>query len=120
MFAGGAVFLYFHDPRVPGITPICIFRRLSGFHCPGCGITRSVYCIMHGWFYEAFDYNPLVMILSPFVLYEFVIELFRRAKMKTPPTLFNRRGVAMVLLIILIAYWILRNLPYPPFNFLAP
>lgn len=36
----------------------CWFKRLTGLGCPGCGLTRSVICLVHGNFLGAWDFNP--------------------------------------------------------------
>ena len=40
-----------------GVT-ICWFKWLSGFPCPGCGLTRSVTCLSHLQFAKALAYHP--------------------------------------------------------------
>ena len=37
---------------------LCWFKRLTGTGCPGCGLTRSVICLVHGDFYKAWQFNP--------------------------------------------------------------
>lgn len=36
----------------------CWFKRLTGMDCPGCGLTRSVVCLVHGNFLDAWHFNP--------------------------------------------------------------
>ena len=36
----------------------CWFKRLTGMECPGCGLTRSVICLVHGNYLEAWHFNP--------------------------------------------------------------
>jgi hypothetical protein len=37
---------------------LCVFQRLTGLECPGCGLTRSVACITHLEPAAAFRYHP--------------------------------------------------------------
>lgn len=46
----------------------CIFHKLTGLLCPGCGITRCLFSLIEGKFYQAFCYNQLVFILWPFII----------------------------------------------------
>ena len=41
----------------------CIFKKITGFYCPGCGITRMFRSLLELNIYQAFRYNPLVFIL---------------------------------------------------------
>ena len=34
----------------------CIFHELTGFYCPGCGLTRAIASIVKLDFYQAFRY----------------------------------------------------------------
>jgi len=45
--------------------PICAFRYLTGLPCPGCGLTRSFSCILHGDFARGYDYHPFGFVLLP-------------------------------------------------------
>ncbi|MDR3710893.1 MAG: DUF2752 domain-containing protein [Capsulimonadaceae bacterium] len=47
------------DGRVAGIPNLCVFHAVTGLPCPGCGMTRSLICLMHGRFHESFLYHPL-------------------------------------------------------------
>lgn len=50
---------------------LCIFKNLFHIPCPGCGLTRAFYSILHGDFCSAFYYNALSIPLSFFVLISF-------------------------------------------------
>ena len=64
VFAAGALYLYFHDPYQYPLP--CIIKPLTGLYCPGCGAGRACFSILHGKFFDAFCYNPLLVILLPF------------------------------------------------------
>lgn len=47
-------------PGVLRILPdICWFHRTTGLPCPGCGMTRSVACLLQGDLHEALRLHPL-------------------------------------------------------------
>ena len=103
----GISILHYYNIGIP-----CIFYKLTNLHCSGCGITRAIISLLKLDFYQAFRYNSLVIILLPFLLiYNIYIWIFN-GKKKLP------QCVWVVLLIIVILYGILRNIPL--FNFLAP
>lgn len=95
-----------------GFTIKCPFHAITGLYCPGCGVTRMLFSIMTLNFYQAFRFNPLLFILL--ILYiAFIIErLIRKKDLKVPDR------IALVLLVILIVFGILRNIP--ALSFLEP
>lgn len=99
-----------------GISIPCFFYKLTGFYCPGCGITRMFLSMLCLDFYQAFRFNPFLFILLPFFL---ILGIFQYERW-----LFNQKYVVIPnfvwnsLLIITILYGILRNLDI--FSFLAP
>ena len=50
----------------------CIFKKIIGIRCPGCGLTRSFRAIINLDFYNAFNYNilgiPLFIICIVFFI----------------------------------------------------
>lgn len=44
---------------IPSLSP-CIFQRLTGFYCPGCGGTRALLALFHGRLLRSLVYHPFV------------------------------------------------------------
>jgi hypothetical protein len=48
-----------------GNESLCLLKNTLGIECPGCGMTRAVYCLLHGRIEESLSYNigivPLVL-----------------------------------------------------------
>jgi hypothetical protein len=45
--------------------PSCLFTLLSGYSCPGCGLTRACMRIIHFRFEEAYAFNKLSIFIFP-------------------------------------------------------
>lgn len=102
---------YFLNSRY-GFSIPCPFHLITGFYCPGCGVTRMIFSILKLDFYQAFRYNPLLFILS--ILY--IIFIVERVIRKKDYKVSNK--AAIVILVILILYAVARNIP--AFSCLAP
>ena len=102
-----------------GNMPDCAFYRLTGFYCPGCGSGRAVSALLHGHLLEAFRWNPLLFLLGipagAVFLHEYLRYVFPRLPFR--PAVIPQ-PVAVGCLLLIAAYWILRNIPF--FSFLAP
>lgn len=88
----------------------CVFKKITGYFCPGCGITRMLFSILKLDFYQAFRFNPLVFVLLISYLLFLLIKRFKSIKLSNQTTL--------VLLIITVLFGILRNVEI--FKFLQP
>ncbi len=94
----------------------CLFYEMTGLFCPGCGITRMFKALLNLEFYQAFRYNPLVFCY--FFGYLLYLSLFYFLKKMKNYTLKINPKLTTLLLIITIAFGILRNIPI--FSFLQP
>lgn len=94
----------------------CIFHKITGFYCPGCGISRMFISFAKLDFYQAFRYNPLVFILLILFFIYMIIEIIHFKKKRYYFKI--NKWLYVVLLVIVISFGILRNIPY--FSFLAP
>lgn len=107
--------LYYLLNLYTGFAIFCPFHKFTGLYCPGCGVTRMLFSLIKLDFYQAFRYNPLVFILLIigiiYLLIKFILKKFNII-IKVP------NYVWYILIIIVIIYGILRNIPY--FNYLIP
>ena len=69
--AVAGVYLFIFEPGKSGFFPVCPFRALTGFACPGCGSTRGMHALVHGDVVAAFKFNPLFVVSLPFLFYAF-------------------------------------------------
>lgn len=116
----GAVFLYYHNPS-GGLNLACPSYYFTKYYCPGCGAGRACYALLHGRWYQAFRYNPLLVILLPWlILYyvlcgiQWIVYGKERVSIRIP------EWIPMTILLIMILYGIVRNIEVYPFILLAP
>ncbi len=114
--AAGAVYLYLFEPGKSGFFPACPFRMLTGFNCPGCGSTRGLHRLLHGDVVAAFEFNPLLIISLPFLLY--ALMRYTSAALRGQPLNWNRLNARYIstLIVVIISFWIFRNTPFYPFS----
>lgn len=116
----GTALLYRYDPNAAGNPfPPCMFHALTGYWCIGCGMTRALHALVHGDIVHAFGMNPLAMTLLALapLLAAWKLEWWRPVAMRPVAGLLSEPRLWLVLL---PAYWVARNLPWPPFAWLAP
>ena len=94
---------------------------MTGLYCPGCGAGRACYSILHGQFADAFCYNPLMVILLPLIglyiaarMVDWIVTGGNHIDQKI-----NVKFLTWVLIVVVI-YGVLRNIPVFPFTLLAP
>jgi hypothetical protein len=66
--------------------PSCAFHALTGFPCVTCGATRSTIQFLHGHFYAALLFNPLVLAslcaIALFDVYAFAVLAMRAPRLR--------------------------------------
>src|SRR5882762_2231278 len=110
--------LFWLDPAQQAIFPVCYFHKLTGLNCPGCGSLRAMHHLLHGRLFTAFHCNPLLMLVMPLILVEaarWVLSSGTAAR-----TWLTRPASLWLMLAILVAFGILRNLPFPAFAWMSP
>ena len=104
-----ALLIYFNNPVKTAWMPKCPSYLLTGLHCPGCGATRAFYALLHGNVIAALRCNVLL-----FPMLATAIALWIR------PDWARKKYVGITVASVIILFAILRNLPFYPFNLLAP
>ncbi len=107
--AGLLVVLFCSRPGESWWLPRCMFHELTGLHCPGCGGTRSVWCLLHGKWLLCVRNNVLAM---PLLVSCAVAWLY--------PEVTRHRWVGWSVVAVLFLFAVLRNIPCEPFMWLAP
>lgn len=120
IFAAGCFIVGFFNPTTAGFFPACPLLQVTGFACPGCGLTRGFHALFHGDLWTAISFNALVPIYCFIFLYVVVYLLsitFRGRGLKinlaTPIPLF-------IFLAVCLIFGFLRNIPVEPFTFFYP
>lgn len=103
------------DPySASAVLPPCFFHALTDFYCPGCGTTRALHALLHGNLTLAMQMNPMAVIalaLIPLMLWN---------NLHPDRAWIARVSDARIWLPLVIAFAVLRNLPWQPFVWLAP
>jgi hypothetical protein len=113
--AAGATYLFIFEPGKTGFFPACPFRTLTGFTCPGCGSTRGLHRLLHGDVVGAFEFNPLMVVALPFLLYALV--RYTNAALRGRPLKRHQLNAKYIwaLLVVIVSFWVFRNTPFYPF-----
>jgi len=110
-----AVLFYAVNPMEWWFLPPCQFHKITGLHCPGCGATRATYHLLHGHILTALRCNVLLTLVLPVVATVSWWRWWRSA-----PPLDWKPAYTWLLLGGLLAFGVLRNLPFYPCTLLAP
>lgn len=101
-----AYILYITGHGIP-----CPVHMLTGFYCPGCGITRMFYHIIRLDFYTAFRQNECVFILLPLIAVYIVYQSIIYIKYGTRRNSKIINCAAAFIIIVLVIFGVLRNIP---------
>lgn len=99
--------------------PICPFRALTGWDCPGCGGTRAAHQLLTGNLAAAVDLNVLAVLALPFVVWALWVVLVRAFGGPRLPMPAVSRRWSVVALMVVGAFWVVRNLAGTPFAWLG-
>ena len=104
--------------------PKCVFFLTTGLHCPGCGCTRAIYHLLNGRILLALQCNAMFVLVLPWAMLEAIRGCFWFLEIPLPRILMRRFRLrawqAVAIGVAILMFWIGRNLPYAPFELLAP
>jgi Protein of unknown function (DUF2752). len=82
---------------------ICMFKALTGYPCPGCGMTRAWWAVLHGNFTDALYWHPLFplvpVLIAALTVYAFV---------KKPLLRKIAEITLIVICVVFIVVWVVR------------
>ena len=116
--AGALLLLYFFVEPKNGILPKCFFHELTGLYCPGCGVQRSFHALLNGHVLTAIDYNMLFILFLPLII--FFILAFSLGRKHPATSFIYKPFFSFTVVIVVVSFWVLRNIPVTPFSWLAP
>lgn len=125
--AGGLVLMtlgsgavWYFDPTRSSFFPVCPLYSLTGFACPGCGLTRGFHALLHGDLLTALDFNALIPVFAV---------IFAGFLLSLASVVIRGRGLVRLnvapklivgLFVLMVVFGVVRNLPYYPFSVLYP
>jgi hypothetical protein len=105
------------DPTTPhGPLPVCPTKALLGIDCPGCGSLRMLYSLMHGDLPAAARFNAMGLVAVVLLIWAFVAWTYGRLKGRRIKSWQHQRWAAAVTLELTVAWFVVRNIPFPPFS----
>lgn len=93
-----------------GIGIPCPIRAVTGYRCPGCGITHCAVNLLHGRVREAFEANQFVFILAPFGLIYGIWRAVRYIRDGSEEISIPETIVFAILFILAVAFAFYRNI----------
>jgi hypothetical protein len=109
--------IFFFNPSTHRFYPVCLFHELTGLNCPGCGMTRALYALLHGNWMLALKDNAL-FVAGLAVVLVWGARLAVRKTRNQPADLKIPSKILWLFLILAVLFAGLRNLP--GFEWLAP
>jgi len=112
--------LFLFDPANARVFPPCPFHAATGLHCPGCGSLRGLHRLLQGDVVGAIDSNVLMVMSLPFAAWWGVRGFTAAVFGLKWRRVFLRAGWIWGILWVIVAFGVLRNVPFYPFTALAP
>ena len=111
---------YFVDPTSSKLFLKCLFFSISNFYCPGCGTQRAIHSFLKGDMIQGIRHNYMFILVFLVISYQATIFILDKLYSKKHLNLLHKSKTTNTIFILVILFWILRNIPYYPFRELAP
>ena len=117
----GLVILYFFiNPSEVDFLPKCPLYVTTGIYCPGCGSQRATHELLQLNILSVLQQNVLYFLGLFIIVYHLIIKGLNKFFGKNIYNYIYHPKTPIIILVIILIYWVLRNIPYYPFRLLAP
>lgn len=106
--------LWRNEPAGQVYYPRCYLYMATGLQCPGCGVLRATHALLNGRWQEAWRLNPMWLLMLPLAGWGCVAGLLRSVGVRAWQP-WARPWVVGVVLGLMLAYGVARNLRFPGF-----
>ncbi|MBD0835726.1 DUF2752 domain-containing protein [Aestuariibaculum suncheonense] len=118
--AGLLSLYFFYNPLEFNFFPKCPFYSITSLFCPGCGSQRSIHQILHGNVTTGIRHNYLIFLLCIVLGYQLYILVLKMNQRAVNKNILHKSITTKIILVIVVLFWILRNINIFPFTELAP
>lgn len=108
LLAAGTTYVFF--VRISGLAVPCIFHKITGFKCPGCGITRGIMALLYGDIKQAYSYNPYLFCVSPVIIYLLIKGDMRYIRYDSFQLARFDTIITYACIVGAVVFWFLRNI----------
>ncbi|MHB1108587.1 MAG: DUF2752 domain-containing protein, partial [Lutibacter sp.] len=115
-----ALFYFFINPNEASFFPECPLYYTTGIYCPGCGSQRATHQLLNFNVFGVLQQNVLFFICLLILGYHITLTGINAFFKKNFYNHMYHPKTPLVILVFIIIFWIFRNIPYYPFNLLAP
>ena len=95
---------------------MCPTKALLGIDCPGCGTARMLYSLMHGNLLAAARFNALGLVAAVLFVWAYLAWTYGRVTGRQIRSWQHHRWAAVVTLSLVAVWFVVRNIPFPPFS----
>lgn len=104
-----AVYVAVDDPSNGGIHLPCPFRSITGWWCPGCGLTRATHHLLRGDLVQALRFHLFVLVVLGAIAASWWSWV--RRSMNRPVRVRVPVAAQVAAGVVLVAFGVIRNLP---------
>lgn len=93
-----------------GIAVPCLFHRVTGLKCPGCGITQMCIALLHLDFRTAFYSNQMLFCLFPvlgLIFFKYIADYVKTGQWRMGKL---QSGIIYVSIALLLIFAVIRNI----------
>ena len=106
LFFFSLVYIYYKIYNQYHIGIPCIFFKVTGLLCPGCGITRAIFALLNFDILSAMHYNLLAVLLLPIILIYYILRIINWINFKVFSSKIFTTNFWYLLLFILVIFLI--------------